>query len=372
MLKSKKFWSFDVCEQVKLSDEVLSNFKQKGKFYEDALYFYDQIGTGVHPSIKVFHGTTPTVITFNNVLVDNNTIKILFHLINSSKIVKMKFSSNNFTIENLDFLINSLLNKPNEVYDFTFEWNDKITVDKQVYSFQNVEEITDEIIVNQFKKQHEILLNLFINPNKLESICLRGNFLGDEIANLIFENLKNENTNLRILNLFKNNLTSECIKKFSEMLKVNKKLEEINFGGNYLTNETLELIKQNYGMWLLNEEELEEFKKLEKEKQDIIKQNAKLKAAKKPELEVPELDNLEEIDGKNYRCKNHTLRVINVIQNNFDENSFDNLKYLLDSNVNLVFTGDLLSYNEEQRKILNEEVNEEGKFKYKDRIYLLK
>ena len=114
MLKSKKFWSFDVCEQVKLSDEVLSNFKQKGKFYEDALYFYDQIGTGVHPSIKVFHGTTPTVITFNNVLVDNNTIKILFHLINSSKIVKMKFSSNNFTIENLDFLINSLLNKPNE------------------------------------------------------------------------------------------------------------------------------------------------------------------------------------------------------------------------------------------------------------------
>jgi hypothetical protein len=54
--------------------------------------------------------------------------------------------------------------------------------------------------------------------------------------------------------LFKNNLTDESIKVFSEVLLINKNLEEIT-------------------------EEYEEYKRLEKERQDIIKQNAKLKAS---------------------------------------------------------------------------------------------
>ena len=52
MLRSKKFWYFDICKDFNLTNEILSGAKSKGKFYEDTLYFYDLIGTGVHPSIK--------------------------------------------------------------------------------------------------------------------------------------------------------------------------------------------------------------------------------------------------------------------------------------------------------------------------------
>ena len=124
MLKSKKFWSYEVSEHFDLTPEIISNYKLKGKFYDDALYFYDLIGTGPHPSFKSVVGkefTMPTVLSIHNILVDINTLKILFTLLPSSKITTLKFSSNSLTLQNLEFLINSLLNKPNNVYNFTFE-----------------------------------------------------------------------------------------------------------------------------------------------------------------------------------------------------------------------------------------------------------
>ena len=51
-MKSKKFWSYEICSQFNLTEEVLSSGKQRGKFYEDALFFYEMMGTGPHPSIK--------------------------------------------------------------------------------------------------------------------------------------------------------------------------------------------------------------------------------------------------------------------------------------------------------------------------------
>ena len=41
------------------------------------MYFYEQIGTGAHPAIKATQGTVPTVISFQNVLVDLNTLNRL-------------------------------------------------------------------------------------------------------------------------------------------------------------------------------------------------------------------------------------------------------------------------------------------------------
>ena len=200
-------------------------------------------------------------------------------------------------------------------------------------------------------------------------VCLRGNFLGDEVAIKIFEGMKQEENNIRVLNLFKNNLTDECIKTFSDMILVNRNLEEINFGNNMLTDEALNLIIKNYGKFKLNTEEVEEYKRLDKERQDIIKQNAKLKAAKKPEIEVPYLDELKEIDGEYYKVKNDCLRVFNLIQNNFTEKSFDNVVKLLQGNINTVLTIEGKPYTEEQKAILKDTENE---YKFGDRIFLLK
>ena len=368
MLKSKKFWSYEVCEKFNITEEMLNNYKKKGKFYEDGMYFYEQIGTGAHPAIKATQGTVPTVISFQNVLVDLNTLKILFMLLSSSKVTTLRFSSNKFNLNNLEFMIDSLFNKPNGVYNLTYEWNDKFIIDGIEYSFNDINNTVDEKLLNDLKKTQDLIVSLVTkSPNKLEALCLRGDMIGDKIAIQIFEGLKDPNSTLRILNLFRNNLTNECIKSFSEMLIVNRKLEEINFGRNYLTDESLDLIKENYGLFPMTPEEVEEYNKINKERQEIIKKNEKLKASKKPELEVPYLDEMKEIDGTNYRVKNNSLKIINLIQNKFTGNSFENIKVLLDGNDDLLMTVDYNIYSEEQR---NAFTNTNGK--YVNRIYLLK
>ena len=368
MLKSKKFWSYEICEKFNLTDEMLNNYKKKGKFYEDGLYFYEQIGTGAHPAIKATQGTVPTIISFQNVLVDLNTLKILFMLLSSSKVTTLRFSSNKFNLPNLEFMIDSLLNKPNGVYNLTYEWNDKFIIDGIEYSFNDINNTVDEKLLNDLKKTQDLIVSLVTkSPNKLEALCLRGDMIGDKIAIQIFEGLKDPNSTLRILNLFRNNLTNECIKSFSEMLIVNRKLEEINFGRNYLTDESLDLIKENYGLFPMTPEEVEEYNNINKERQEIIKKNEKLRASKKPELEVPYLDEMKEIDGTNYRVKNNSLKIINLIQNKFTGNSFENIKTLLDGNDDLLMTVDYKLYSEEQRNVFTD-VNG----KYVNRLYLLK
>ena len=368
MLKSKKFWSYEICEKFNLTDEMLNNYKKKGKFYEDGLYFYEQIGTGAHPAIKATQGTVPTIISFQNVLVDLNTLKILFMLLSSSKVTTLRFSSNKFNLPNLEFMIDSLLNKPNGVYNLTYEWNDKFIIDGIEYSFNDINNTVDEKLLNDLKKTEDLIVSLVTkSPNKLEALCLRGDMIGDKIAIQIFEGLKDPNSTLRILNLFRNNLTNECIKSFSEMLIVNRKLEEINFGRNYLTDESLDLIKENYGLFPMTPEEVEEYNNINKERQEIIKKNEKLRASKKPELEVPYLDEMKEINGTNYRVKNNSLKIINLIQNKFTGNSFENIKVLLDGNDDLLMTVDYKIYSEEQRNVFTDTNG-----KYVNRLYLLK
>ena len=310
------------------------------------------MGTGPHPSIKHLQGVqSPTQINFNNVLLDINTIKIFFHLLPTTKITSIKLSNNNFNLKNLECFIKNLIEKENNINSISYEWNSDIIIDDIKYSYKDISIIEDEKLLQDIKKSQNLLINLVTHvPSKLEVVCLRGNFLGDEFAKKIFEEMKKEENTIRVLNLFKNNLTDECIKTFSEMILVNRNLEEINFGNNLLTDEALELIVKNYGIFKLNNDEVEEYKKLEKERQDIIKQNAKLKAAKKPEVEVPYLDELKEIEGEFYKVKNDCLKVFNLIQNKFTEKSFDNIVKILKGNSNTVMTIEGRPYTEEQKK----------------------
>ena len=370
MLKSNKFWSYETSENFDLTPEMISSYKLKNKFLDDAFYFYDQIGTGPHPSFKSLIGKdlqNQQVMSFQNILVDMNTLKILFTLLPHSKISSLRFASNIFTVRNLEFLITSLLTKPNNIYNFTFEWNDKISVDGIEYSMKDIKTFIDEKLLADMNKSQELLVSLVTTePYNLEALCLRGNFIGDVTAMKIFEGLK-KNTYMRILNLYKNDLTNACMNVFGEMLIVNRKLEEVNLGGNHLSDDTLRILKENSGKFLLSEEEYEEYTKLAKERQDIINKNVKLKAAKKPEMDVPFIDEVVSEDGKNYKVRNGTLRVVNLIQNDFTENSFEDLIAVLDGIKELLITVDLKAYNENQREKL---MDENGT--YWNRIYFLK
>jgi hypothetical protein len=370
-MKSKKFWSYEICTQFNLTEEVLASGKQRGKFYEDALFFYEMMGTGPHPSIKRLQGnSSPTSVNFSNVLLDINTIKILFHLLPNTKITTLKFSNNNFNLKSLECLVKCLIEKENNINNLSYEWNSDVIIDDIKYSYKDIKIIEDEKLLQDIKRTQTLLVNLITHvPSKLEILCLRGNCLGDEIVIKIFEGLKEEENFIRVLNLFKNNLTDKSIKTFSEMILVNRNLEEINLGNNLLTDESLDLIVKNYGIFKMSPEELEEYRKLEKEKQDIIKQNAKLKASKKPEMEVPYLDDIKEINGEFFRVKNDVLKVFNLIQNNFTEKSFENITKLLDGNPNTVITIEGRPFTEEQKSILK---NVESDKKYGERIFLLK
>ena len=314
-------------------------------------------------------------ISFNNVLVDINTIKIIFFLFPTSKITTLKFCSNNFNIKSLECLITYLLTKPNNIYNFTYEWNDKISIEGNLFSYKDIitGELTEKNNEKEFlilKKSQEILLNLITKvPNRLEALCLRGNLLGDEMAIKIFNGLKNELNYLRILNLFKNELTDNCIKILGETMLINRRLEEINLGNNHLTDASMNVIKINYGKFEMSEQDLEEYKKQEKERQDIIRQNAKLKAGKKPELEVPHIDEIKEVDGVNYRVRNDVIKLFNLSQNNFTEKSFEDLIGILDGLNDVMITVDFKTYTQEQKDILEDVNNNKN---YANRIYLLK
>ncbi len=107
MLKSRKFWCYGVCNDFNINDEIFSAYKQKGRFLEDATYFYESlIGTGPHPSLKSKSIDESPILSFNNILVDINTIKIIFFLFPESKITTLKFCNNNFNIKTLETLIN--------------------------------------------------------------------------------------------------------------------------------------------------------------------------------------------------------------------------------------------------------------------------
>ena len=340
-------------------------------------YFYESlIGTGTHPALKAKQGTEESpMLSFNNVLVDINTIKIIFYLFPSSKITTLKFSQNNFNLKTLECLVTYLLTKPNNIYNLTYEWNDKISIEGKLYSYKDIltgvinqKEHEKEFLI--LKKSQDILTNLITKvPNRLEALCLRGDLIGDETAIKIFNGLKNELNYLRILNLFKNELTDNCIKVLGETLLVNRRLEEINLGNNHLTDLSMNILKTNYGKFEMNETDLEEYKKAEKERQDIIKQNTKLKASKKSELEVPFLDEMRNIDGINYRIKNDVLKLFSLSQNNFTEKSFEDLIGILDGLNDAMITVDYKTYTEEQRNILNDKNNPKN---YANRIYLLK
>ena len=138
---------------------------------------------------------------------------------------------------------------------------------------------------------------------------------------------------------------------------------------NYLTDVSLNIIRLNHGKFEMNEQDLEEYKKQEKERQDIIKQNTKLKAGKKPELEVPHIDEMRTIDGINYRIRNDNIKLFNLSQNNFTEKSFEDLIGILDGLNDVMVTVDFKTYTQEQKDVLNDKNNPKNYF---DRVYLLK
>ena len=371
MLKSRKFWAYEPCQSFEIKQEIFDNYKIKGKFQDDVQYFYDLIGIAPHPCFKLKQGKSDpsnppvelTSIEIINSKIDINTLKIIFYLLPYSKIYNMKFISNDWDINNLEFLINSLLEKPNNIFYLSFEWNDKLSINGESISINS--ELANTEYVDLFTREKNLLCKLVQN-SKLEGICLRGDFIGDETAIQIFGILE-KNTTVKSLSLYYNKLTPKSFPSFCQMLLYNRKLEDVNLGKNFFNDECIEKLKDNIGKFPMTQEEVVEYNKKVKERDAIIKANSKLKQQKKPENEVPFLFEMVMIEEQNFMVKNKDLKVINFMLNPLTDKCYDSLINIFDNCPEMFMTID--------NKVLSEEHKNnflDKKSKYYDKIYFSK
>ena len=398
-----EFWNYNHCNEIEVDPKALSGIKFKGKLYEELQNLYTTfLNSAVHPClIKIIqeideeendenknkeeeeeddnNNKNIKELIFNAIRIDQNTIKFMFMILPKSTIVSLKISNNNLTLNNFNLLIDNLINKPNNIYCFKFEWNDFLINEennnqKMIFNEMNLSQpISSEI---NFMKHLKLLFSPEIKENKLECISFRGCFLGNQLMNELLPLLK-ENQTLLVLNLYKNNLSNEIITNLGDMFLFNRKLKEINLGGNYFDDKTIEYLKNYIGAYELSKEEYEKMLKLIEERDNIIEHNKKIntknsKIKEKPK-EVPFVDEIkEEIISedniKYYLIKNDTIQKIDFMNNpNMTQKSFEDLLYMIDHNKNLILYLDLRKYNKES---VLKMIDINGP--YCDRIYLYK
>ena len=400
-----EFWNYNYCNEIELDPKVLSGIKFKGKLLEEIENLYSTyLKSAVHPCLKKIikeideeendenksnieeEGTIKEdekkvnikELIFNAIRIDQNTIKFMFLLLDKTKIVSLKLSNNNLTLKNFNLLINDLLYTSNNIYSFRFEWNDFLINEEN----NNQKMIFNEMDLSQpiqseinFMKHLKLLFSPEIKENKLESISFRGCFLGNQLMNELLPLIK-DNQNLLILNLYKNNLSNEILPSLSNMFLFNRKLKEINLGGNFFDDKTITHLKSYIGAYELSQEEYEKILKLIEERNNIIENNKKMNKSTKNKSapkEVPFVDEIkEEIiseeNVKHYIIKNDTIEKIDFMNNpNMTQKSFNDLLYLIDHTTNLILYLDLRKYDKDS---VLKMIDINGP--YSNRIYLYK
>ena len=432
------FWNYNYCNVIDINEKTLAGIKIKGKLVEELANLYNTYlnKSAIHPSLlKIakqldeeeeiekekerqkkelektknqkkpgeMEDTKRTMlnvnkeeggaetneeeeipekilkeIIFNSIRIDQNTIKFLFLMLPRTPVVSLKTSHNNLTLKNFNILIDSLIHKPNNIYSFRFEWNDYLINEennnqKMIFSEMNLDQpIPSEIT---FMKNLKLLFAPDTKDCKLEAISFRGCFLGNQLMNELLPLLK-DNQNLLVLNLYKNNLSNDCLKNIGEMFLYNRKLQELNLGGNLFNDETIKYLKDYIGIYELDAEGYEKMLKLIEEKNQILEFNKKINKNSKPKIspkEVPFVDEIKdeaisEDEVKHYRVRNDTIQKIDFMNNpNMTQKSFEDLLYLVDNTNNLILYLDLRKYDKDS---VLKMIDINGR--YFDRIYLYK
>ena len=382
-----EFWNYNYCNEIELDPKVLSGIKFKGKLLEEIENLYSTyLKSAVHPCLKKIikeideeeKKVNIKELIFNAIRIDQNTIKFMFLLLDKTKIVSLKLSNNNLTLKNFNLLINDLIYTSNNIYSFRFEWNDFLINEEN----NNQKMIFNEMDLSQpiqseinFMKHLKLLFSPEVKENKLESISFRGCFLGNQLMNELLPLIK-DNQTLLILNLYKNNLSNEILPSLSNMFLFNRKLKEINLGGNFFDDKTITHLKSYIGAYELSQEEYEKILKLIEERNNIIENNKKMNKSTKNKSapkEVPFVDEIKEKiiseeNVKHYIIKNDTIEKIDFMNNpNMTQKSFNDLLYLIDHTTNLILYLDLRKYDKDS---VLKMIDINGP--YSNRIYLYK
>ena len=147
-LNQMEIWDYNFCSNVEFSEKNLSTLKLKNKTKEDIEYFYSEIiHSAIHPSLKKLLLDDNEIlekiheIKFTNIKIDICTIYFTFLILPKLKITSINFTNNHLTLKNFELILNELLEKPNNIYSFNFEWNERIFLDesdKKGFSFNDL------------------------------------------------------------------------------------------------------------------------------------------------------------------------------------------------------------------------------------------
>ena len=117
----------------------------------------------------------------------------------------------------------------------------------------------------------------------------------------------------------------------------------------------------------MTQEEVVDYNKKVKERDAIIKANAKLKQQKKPENEVPFLYEMMTIQDQNYLVKNKDLKNINFMLNPLTDKCYGSLINIFDTCPDIFITIDNKALSDEHKVTF---LDKRGK--YYDKIYFSK
>ena len=229
-------------------------------------------------------------VIFLNHRIDVATIKLLSYALSIVKINSLKFSNNSFTEDELK-AIAALVAKDDSVSTVFFEWN-PLTAFPQPLQVSFVSGLLRPTVTN---------------------LILRSNSLGDAVVKeLIQKVLSTADCKLKYLDLYDNGLSGECTQSLSKLLEENRSIEYLGLSRNNIgDNESLHAIFNSIGNIKLSAEEYQSYKKLEKDRDDVMERNKKKKKGA-PDEPVPFLLKIQEIEGEWYYAKNSKLRGVTL------------------------------------------------------------
>eukprot|EP00826_Nyctotherus_ovalis_P014980 TRINITY_DN14220_c0_g1_i5.p1 TRINITY_DN14220_c0_g1~~TRINITY_DN14220_c0_g1_i5.p1 ORF type:complete len:203 (+),score=46.76 TRINITY_DN14220_c0_g1_i5:643-1251(+) len=161
---------------------------------------------------------------------------------------------------------------------------------------------------------------------RLESVYLRADEIGDEIMETMCERLKS--SKVKCLDISMNCFGAKGVAMLGEAMKENVALEYLGLPGLNITIADLKPLLDEFGSFCVEPEELDELKKKIKERDAIIAKNEKSKGKKvEPVPKLPSIT--QDAQGKELVLKNDNFKHLSIGLNNLDDIAIEEIGQVL-------------------------------------------
>ncbi|KAL4449653.1 hypothetical protein ABPG74_007476 [Tetrahymena malaccensis] len=246
--------------------------------------------------------------------IDYLTMKMIIFQLPFTNISTLKLHNNMLDDETIELLISFFNSEASQkIKKLFFEWNNLLSSQKRTLFFQTVSK------------------SIYI-----DNLILRCNSLQDEMTSVISQQLVPSTTtpssNIKFLDLYDNQIGIEGFQQLGKMIYKNKSLTTLGLCKNGISNVSqIEQILISIGKYPMSEEQYQAYRNSEKERDQIIERNKKLKGKKLLEAEpVPELEAIEQITENKWAItRNSTLSMLNLSLNQLTDESVERFESFL-------------------------------------------